>query len=219
MRVRALAVALRTITESGLRCRDTPVPVAVRGVALLAGGRIVIEPCCGNLRVCVRLVEGGLVEGGLDQFPRLLDAIADPAVPGSDPLGQQAPTARIAVLPEGLPALGLPLLHFRRHPPGSDDLHPGRGRPAHRALQGRRHPHRHGSNCGSRPRRCVHCEAQPTVLFSADSTRLVPRSGARSHGRTADERSKEPDRLPAIRPLTCNFVVAGAGFEPATSGL
>jgi hypothetical protein len=34
MRAKALAVALRTMTESGLRFRDTPVPVAVRGVAL-----------------------------------------------------------------------------------------------------------------------------------------------------------------------------------------
>ena len=32
-------------------------------------------------------------------------------------------------------------------------------------------------------------------------------------------RSKRPDRLPAIRPLTCTYLVAGAGFEPATSGL
>jgi hypothetical protein len=32
-------------------------------------------------------------------------------------------------------------------------------------------------------------------------------------------RSKKPDRLPAIRPLTCTYLVAGAGFEPATSGL
>ena len=33
------------------------------------------------------------------------------------------------------------------------------------------------------------------------------------------QRSKRPDRLSAIRPLTCTYLVAGAGFEPATSGL
>jgi hypothetical protein len=44
------------------------------------------------------------------------------------------------------------------------------------------------------------------------------RDAAQSYGRAADKRSKRPDRLPAIRPLTLNFLVAGAGFGPATSG-
>jgi hypothetical protein len=33
---------------------------------------------------------------------------------------------------------------------------------------------------------------------------------ARSRGRTRDKRSRRPDRLSAIRPLTCNYLVAGA---------
>jgi hypothetical protein len=74
--------------------------------------------------------------------------VADPAIPGSDPLEQQAPTALIAVLLVGLPALSLPLPPLLRHLPGSDEFHPGRGRAAHRALRSRHHPHRHGGNCG-----------------------------------------------------------------------
>jgi hypothetical protein len=37
--------------------------------------------------------------------------------------------------------------------------------------------------------------------------------------RTANKRSRGPTAVLAIRPLTCNYLVAGAGFEPATSGL
>ena len=42
MRIQVLAVALRTMTEPGLR--DTPVPVAVHGVTQLTEARIVINP-------------------------------------------------------------------------------------------------------------------------------------------------------------------------------
>ena len=42
---------------------------------------------------------------------------------------------------------------------------------------------------------------------------------APSRGRTADKRSKGLTAVPAIRPLTCTYLVAAAGFEPATSGL
>ena len=35
--------------------------------------------------------------------------------------------------------------------------------------------------------------------------------------RTNDQKARPPS--PAIRPLTCKNLVAGAGFEPATSGL
>ena len=34
---------------------------------------------------------------------------------------------------------------------------------------------------------------------------------------TDDQKARPP--FPVIRPLTCTFLVAGAGFEPATSGL
>src|SRR5450755_343526 len=36
---------------------------------------------------------------------------------------------------------------------------------------------------------------------------------------TLPQSQKARPPSPAIRPLTCNFLVAGAGFEPATSGL
>src|ERR1035438_5298864 len=85
MRVKALAVTLRTMTEPGLR--DLPVPVAVRRVAPFAEARIVVEPRCMNLRVRV-----WLLKGSLDPFcPCGLDRVADPAVPCSDPFEQQAP--------------------------------------------------------------------------------------------------------------------------------
>ncbi len=63
-------------------------------------------------------------------------------------------------------------------------------------------------------RRC-----QPKMPFAAGLVRSRPGRAPRSRGRTADKRSRGPDRLPAIRPLTCTYLVAGAGFEPATSGL
>jgi len=119
MRVTALAVALRTITESGLRFRDTPVPAAARGVALLAGARIVIEPRCGNLRVCGRRPRS--VPPSSPRWRRR------PCRSRQRPPGTAGTICWDRVLFEGLPALGLPLLSFRRRPPGSDDLHPVAG--------------------------------------------------------------------------------------------
>jgi len=55
----------------------------------------------------------------------------------------------------------------------------------------------------------------PLMPFAASLACSGPAGVARSHGQAADKRSKRPDRLPAIRPLTCNYLVAGAGFEPA----
>ncbi len=52
-----------------------------------------------------------------------------------------------------------------------------------------------------------------SLLLTPDRCGLI----SRTDPRTKDQ--KKPDRLPAIRPLTCNYLVAGAGFEPATSGL
>ena len=49
---------------------------------------------------------------------------------------------------------------------------------------------------------------------SLQSARSCPAGEARSRGRTAGKRSKGPDRLPAVRPLTCNYLVAGAGLKP-----
>src|SRR5216683_4492652 len=115
------------MTASGFR--DTPVPVAVRGVTLLAEARVVIEPSCMDLRVRV-----WLLTGGLDLVrSRRPDSIADPAVPSCDPLEQQAPPVVIAVPLERPSALSLPLLPPRRHLPGGDKLHPGRTRPARSA--------------------------------------------------------------------------------------
>jgi hypothetical protein len=49
---------------------------------------------------------------------------------------------------------------------------------------------------------------------------VVASAGRRSvRGRTADKRSRGGLPRSGRPPLTCTFVVAGAGFEPATSGL
>ena len=57
------------------------------------------------------------------------------------------------------------------------------------------------------------------VPMHADLQRRGPRSVAPSRQRTANKRSRGPSAVLAIGPLTFNFLVAGAGFEPATSGL
>src|SRR6266568_4879296 len=54
----------------------------------------------------------------------------------------------------------------------------------------------------------------PVVQFPASPARLHPADAAQSRRRVTDKRSKRPDRLPALRPLTCDYLVAGAGFEP-----
>jgi len=46
-------------------------------------------------------------------------------------------------------------------------------------------------------------EAEPTVPSSPDPTRPVPRSGAPSRQRTANEQAEGPTAVLAIRPLTC----------------
>jgi len=117
---------------------------------------------------------------------------ATPRTAGTICQDRGAPRRPACARPSALP--------FRRRPAGSGDLHPVAGDPHTAHCCAATIPGRHGSNRGPRPGRWVHCAAQPAVPFSADPTRPVPRSGARSHGRTADKRSERPDRLPAIRP-------------------
>jgi hypothetical protein len=54
---------------------------------------------------------------------------------------------------------------------------------------------------------------QSVMPFSASPARSCLAGEARSRGQTADQRSKRLDRLPAIRPLSCDYLVAGAGFD------
>ncbi len=57
------------------------------------------------------------------------------------------------------------------------------------------------------------------MSIRAGSARLGPHFGVLSRQRMGNKRSKGPTAILAIRPLTWNFLVAGAGFEPATCGL
>jgi hypothetical protein len=66
---------------------------------------------------------------------------------------------------------------------------------------------------------------RPVMLFPASLALLRPASTAQSRSRHAAMKIKRPDRLPAIRPLTCNYLVAGQdlnlrplGYEPRRHG-
>jgi len=60
---------------------------------------------------------------------------------------------------------------------------------------------------------------RPQMPFVAGTARPGPPCEARSCCHRAATKIKARPPSPAIRPLTCCFLVAGAGFEPATSGL
>jgi hypothetical protein len=59
----------------------------------------------------------------------------------------------------------------------------------------------------------LRCRSRPILLGAC----RVPGPDPTDEPRT-DRQEARPPSL-AIRPLTCYFLVAGAGFEPATSGL
>ena len=59
----------------------------------------------------------------------------------------------------------------------------------------------------------------PSLPFSASSLRSCPDDAARSCCLRAATKIKAQPPYPAIGPPTCYFLVAGTGFEPATSGL
>ena len=63
------------------------------------------------------------------------------------------------------------------------------------------------------PQSALECRLLPVFGTTCRTSRSHP-----ANGPPTDD-PKRPDRLPAIRPLTCTYLVAGAGFEPATSGL
>src|ERR1017187_4526029 len=134
-----------------------------------------------NLHVCV-----WLVEGGLDLFALVSSTLPFPAATPSNSR-HHLPGSRCS---------SKACLRSAFHCSHSAGTRPG----ATIATQVAGDPHT--AHCGAAtipiameaivvsPRRWVRCEAQPTVLFAPDPTRPVPRSGARSHGRTADKRSK-----------------------------
>ena len=56
--------------------------------------------------------------------------------------------------------------------------------------------------------------------FATELHRPLPLHDGKADGRITDRRSRKPDRLLAIGPLTCtSWLVAGVGFDPTTSGL
>jgi len=72
---------------------------------------------------------------------------------------------------------------------------------------------------GPRPTRAVRAACAPSLPFSASSLRSCPADAARSCCLRAATKIKARPPYPAIGPPTCYFLVAGAGVEPATSGL
>jgi hypothetical protein len=66
------------------------------------------------------------------------------------------------------------------------------------------------------PRRRRH---QAAVPFRTRRTRCQPLSAALSCCHRAAIKPKARSPSPATEPFTCTYLVAGAGFEPATSGL
>lgn len=60
--------------------------------------------------------------------------------------------------------------------------------------------------CADASRRALH---PPTMPFPVGLPRQVPHFGARSHGRTADKRSKGLIAASGDQALTCTYLVAG----------
>src|SRR5258708_19337168 len=125
MAFRAVAVAVAC---------QTPVPVAVRAVALPAEARVVVEP--GRVHLCPAQ---GLGEP-VGYLPCAVGADrVSAAVPGGNSFEQQVPLLRVAAVGPGVFAVVAPLVPPGRPPAWRDQLDTARGRPAHRPP---RTPHR-----------------------------------------------------------------------------
>ena len=119
------------------------------------------------------------------------------------------------------------------HPPGTCRGFPSTATPSPELPRCRRHTPADApvrlQNRGTRPLPLSHAREPGTkVHLPEGATRNLRTSGEVRRrtpgcggvcGQSADK-SRRPDPVHSrIRPLTCYFVVAGAGFEPATSGL
>jgi hypothetical protein len=138
--VEALPVLLRATAVSGVR--QMPVPVAVRGVALLAESRVVVQASRVDLLEAVRSPE--CLEDGLRAVGT--DRITDPAITAGDTCEHQVPLRRIAVLLEGPLVLAAPAPPAGWELAGRHDFDPRRDLTADRAQRFRQDPDSHAGN-------------------------------------------------------------------------